>query len=107
MSPIMQNILTAIGASGIMTLIFTSVVTRILNKQYAIADKKDRLRDDNQLLMMSKMDVQSEMIHLMANKLHEAKIINGDLEELDKKYRKLDEQYRENIRTLALEVLKK
>lgn len=107
MSPFLQNILTAIGASGLMTLIVTSVITRKLNQAYAKQDQREKLRNENQLLMMSVIDKQSDMVHLMAKKLHDAGVINGDLEDLDKKYKELYSQYDENIRSLALEVLNK
>ena len=107
MSPILQNILAAIGASGLMSLVITSIISRQLNKAYAKQDQREKLRSENQLLMMSLIDKQSDMVHLMATKLHDSGIINGDLGELDRKYKELYSQYNENIKSLALEVLKK
>lgn len=107
MSPILQNILAAIGASGLMSLVITSIISRQLNKAYAKQDQREKLRSENQLLMMSLIDKQSDMVHLMARKLHDSGVINGDLGELDKKYKELYSQYNENIKSLALEVLKK
>ena len=107
MSPILQNILAAIGASGLMSLVITSIISRQLNKAYAKQDQREKLRSENQLLMMSLIDKQSDMVHLMARKLHDSGVINGDLGELDKKYKELYSQYNENIKSLALEILKK
>ena len=71
--------------------------------------KRDKQRDEKQenqqklqFLMMRKMDKTSEMTHLMAQKLHDKGIINGDLETLDKNYRELDAEYEEEVRRLAL-----
>ena len=52
--------------------------------------------------MMQRMDKISEMTHLMAKKLHDQGVINGDLEALDNKYRELDEEYEREVRRLAL-----
>ena len=57
---------------------------------------------DIQFLMMQRMDKLSEMTHLMAQKLHEKQIINGDLESLDQKYKELDDEYEKEVRRLAL-----
>ena len=42
----------------------------------------------------------------MAVKMHDAGIINGDLKELDEENKKLNEKYNENIKKLAMEVLR-
>lgn len=107
MSAIWQVVAAGLGATGIFTLIFTSIVTRLMNRQYAKQDRREQLRNENQLLMMARMDNQSEMIHLMAKKLHDAGIINGDLEELDVKYKDLEGKYNVHMQKLALEVLGK
>lgn len=71
--------------------------------------KRDKQRDEKQenqqklqFLMMRKLDKTSEMTHLMAQKLHDKGIINGDLETLDRNYRELDAEYEEEVRRLAL-----
>ena len=107
MSPIIQTLLTTIGATGICTLIFNSIVQRSMNKTYAKIDNREELRKENDLLMMARMDAIADMTHLMAKKLHDAGIINGDLEELNRKYKELDAKYDGNIKRLALEVLNK
>ena len=55
-----------------------------------------------QYLLMQRIDKLSEMTHLMAIRLHEKKIINGDLQALDKKYKELDDEYEEEVKRLAL-----
>lgn len=65
----------------------------------------DKQNEDNlrlQLLMMQRMDKLSEMTHLMAQKLHDKGVINGDLETLDRKYKELDDEYEREVHRLAL-----
>lgn len=67
--------------------------------------EQERQQENNlrlQFLMMQRMDKISEMTHLMAKKLHDQGVINGDLEALDNKYRELDEEYEREVRRLAL-----
>ena len=68
-------------------------------------DEQQRKNNEMQFLMMERIDNLSETTHLMAKKLHDAGIINGDLEELDDKYKGLDAKYHETLRRLALDVL--
>ena len=56
---------------------------------------------------MSRIDNTAEMTHMMARKLHDAGVINGDLQELDAKYKELNEKYDNHMRKLAIEVLNK
>lgn len=105
MSGLVQTIIAAVGASGIVGLVTTLIITRLVQKRFAVQDKREDLRDKNQFLMMKRLDNIADMTHLMANKLHEAGIVNGDLGELDRKYKELNDEYDDNIRRLALEVL--
>lgn len=68
-------------------------------------DEQQKTNTDIQFLMMERMDNLSEMTHLMAKKLHDAGIINGDLEELNQKYKGLNSEYEKSIKSLALQVL--
>ena len=107
MNNIWQIVVAALGASGIFGLIYSSIINRTMNKIYKQQDNRESLRDDNMFLMMSRMDSIADMTHLMASKLHDAGIINGDLEELDRKYQELENQYDKNLKKLALDTLKK
>ncbi len=107
MDDLVKLVLTAVGASGIIGLLTTLIVTRIVTKNFERQDKLEGLREQNQLLMMDRLDNVADMTHLMAQKMHDAKIINGDLEELDAKYRKLNEKYEDNIKSLAHEILRR
>ena len=60
-----------------------------------------------QYLQMQRMDKLSEMTHLMAKKLHDKGVINGDLQALDKKYKELDDEYEDEVHRLALRYSKK
>ena len=57
--------------------------------------------------MMDRIDSLSEMTQLMAKKLHDAGIINGDLEIMQNKYSGLNAEYEKTLRHLATEVLNK
>ena len=69
--------------------------------------KQQRQNADIQFLMMQRLDKLSEMTHLMAQKLHDKGVINGDLEKLDNKYQELDALYEEEVKRLALIVQNK
>lgn len=69
--------------------------------------KAQEQNDDIQFLMMLRLDKVSEMTHLMAQKLHDKGVINGDLEKLDQKYQKLDAEYEDEVKRLALIVKQK
>lgn len=56
---------------------------------------------------MVKMDKLGDLTVLMAKRLHDVGIINGDLEELKKEYKAADTEYDKNIKKLAAEVLRK
>ena len=107
MSDVLQIILTAIGASGVVGIVMTLVITRKIQQGFAKIDRREKLRDENQLLMMDRVDNSAKMTHLIAQKLHDAGIINGDMKELDEENKKLNKKYNENIKELAFEVLNK
>lgn len=69
--------------------------------------KQQKQNADIQFLMMQRLDKLSEMTHLMAQKLHDKGVINGDLEKLDNKYQELDAAYEEEVKRLALIVQNK
>lgn len=107
MDNLIQVILAAVGASGIIGTIVTMVITRRINEEFAKHDQREKLRDENQLLMMDRVDNSAEMTHLMAKKLHDAGVINGDLKELDEKNKRLNEKYNDHMKKLAAEVLRR
>ena len=67
-----------------------------------VLDEQQKQTTDIQFLMMQRMDKLSELCHLMAQKLHDKGVINGDLEALDKKYKELDAEYEKEVKRLAL-----
>lgn len=107
MDNLIQVVLAAAGASGIIGTIVTMVITRRINEEFAKHDQREKLRDENQLLMMDRVDNSAEMTHLMAKKLHDAGVINGDLKELDEKNKRLNEKYNDHMKKLAAEVLRR
>ena len=70
-------------------------------------DEQQKTNTDIQFLMMERIDSLSDMTQMMAKKLHDAGIINGDLEEMNQKYAGLNSEYEQSIRGLALKVLNK
>ena len=107
MNELWQYVLTAIGASGVVGIIVTSVIKHSLDKQYEAQERREKLRDENLFLMMERVDNSAEMTHMMAQKLHDAGIINGGLKELDDKNKTLNEKYNQNLKHLAMEVLQR
>lgn len=107
MDNLTEIILAVLGSTSIVSVIVTTYIKNQMDKQQKAQEKRERLRDENQFLMMERVDNCAEMTHLTAQKLHDAGIINGDLEELDKKNKKLNERYNENLKNLAMEVLNK
>lgn len=103
MSSILQMILT----SGVFSLVMTLIVTWVVNTGFKKIEHWQGVKTDETFLMMEKMDKMGALTVLMANKLHEAGIINGDLEELKKDYKAADEKYDKHIKQLAAEVLRR
>ena len=107
MSNLLEIIIATIGSSGLIGIIISTIIKKQIDKKYAEQEKREHFRDENMLLMMKRMDNSAEMTHLTAKKLHDAGIINGDLEELDEKFKELNEKYDDHMKRLALEVLNK
>ena len=107
MAELWQMLTAAVVSSGVVGAIVAAVVNNQVSKQYAARKAVEDLRDANELLMMDRIDNAAEMTHLMARKLHDAGIINGDLAELDKKNAELNQSYEKNMKELARKVLYK
>lgn len=103
MSSLWQMILT----SGLFSLLMTLVVTWVVNSGFKKIERWQKMKTDETFLMMNKMDKMGDLTVLMANKLHEAGIINGDLEEVKKEYKAADSEYERHIKQLAAEILKR
>lgn len=86
-------------------LIFPACIFYLQKAQTKRDEVREKEQEDQQklqFLMMRKLDKTSEMTHLMAQKLHDKGIINGDLEQLDKNYKELDAEYEAEVKRLAL-----
>jgi len=103
----MSNIWQMILTSGVFSLVMTLVVTWVVNSGFKKIEHWQHVKTDETFLMMEKMDKMGALTVLMANKLHEAGIINGDLEELKKDYKAADAEYDKHIKQLAAEVLRR
>lgn len=103
----MSNIWQMILTSGVFSLVMTLVVTWVVNTGFKKIENWQHMKTRETFLIMEKMDKMGALTVLMANKLHEAGIINGDLEELKKDYKAADEKYDKHIKQLAAEVLRR
>lgn len=70
-------------------------------------DTQQQKNTEIQFLMMERIDSLSDLTQMMAKKLHDAGIINGDLEHMNQKYEGLNSDYEKSIKSLALKVLNK
>jgi len=68
-------------------------------------DAQQKKNTEIQFLMMERIDSLSDLTQMMAKKLHDAGIINGDLEHMNQKYEGLNSDYEKSIKNLALKVL--
>lgn len=103
----MSQLMQMICASGVITTIMTLIISRLVNRQFDQIKEWQHKKTENELLLMIKMDKLGDLTVLMAKRLHDVGIINGDLEELKKDYKAADEAYDKNIKQLAAEVLRK
>ena len=103
----MSQLIQIICASGIVGTVLTLVVTRIVNSQLDAIKKLQQTKTENDFLLWTKIDKQGELTCLMAEKMHDAGIINGDLEELKREYKKADEDYDKHLKRLAAEVMRR
>jgi len=78
-----------------------------------VTDQLDQLKSmqktktESDFLLWTKIDKLGDLTLLMAKRLHEAGIINGDLEAVKQQYKEADANYEDHIRHLAAEVLRK
>ena len=93
-----NSILDYITASGILVTVMTVVVTKVVNRRFDEMERRDRDRAKLEKLMLCRTDKMHEMVELMATKLHDKGIINGDLAELQKRYEITDREYEEYLR---------
>lgn len=103
----MDNVLQIICASGIITTILTVIITRAVNSQLDQIKQLQKTKTESDFLLWTKIDKQGDLTVLMAKKMHDAGIINGDLDAVLQQYKEADAKYEDHIRHLAAEVLRK
>ncbi len=103
----MSQVMQIICASGILGTVITLIVKNIVNNQLEAVKKFQQTKTDNDFLLWTKIDKLGELTCLMAEKMHEAGIINGDLEQVKQNYQKADEDYEKHIRRLAAEIMRR
>ena len=103
----MNQVLQIICASGILGTIITLIVTRAVNSQLDQIKELQKTKSQNDFLLWTKIDKLGDLTCMMAKRMHDAGIINGDLEALKDEYKAADEEYEKHVRKLAAEVLRK
>jgi len=78
-----------------------------VNSQLDQIKDLQKTKSQNDFLLWTKIDKLGDLTCLMAEKMHEAGIINGDLESLKQEYKAADDEYEKHVRRLAAEVLRK
>ncbi len=103
----MSQVMQIICASGLIGTVITLIVTRIVNDQLDQIKSLQKTKTENDFLLWSKIDKMGDLTLLMAKRMHEAGIINGDLEQVKQQYKEADAKYEDHIRHLAAEVLRR
>ena len=76
----------------------TAVITKVVNMRFDEMERRDKDRARLEKIMLCRTDKMHEMVLLMADKLHDKGIINGDLAELQQRYEATDREYEEYLR---------
>lgn len=103
----MSQVMQIICASGLIGTVITLIVTRFVNDQLDQIKQMQKTKTDSDFLLWSKIDKMGDLTLLMAKRMHEAGIINGDLEQVKQQYKEADAKYEDHIRHLAAEVLRR
>ena len=96
----MQTVWQYITASGVLVVAMTAIVTKVVNRRFDEMERREKDRARLEKIMICRTDKMSGMVELMADKLHERGIINGDLEALRQAYAVTDREYEEYLREL-------
>ena len=78
-----------------------------MNGQLDQIKQMQKTRTESDFLLWTKIDKLGELTCLMAEKMHDAGIINGDLEEVKRQYKKADEDYDKHLKRLAAEIMRR
>lgn len=103
----MSQVMQIICASGLIGTVITLIVTRIVNDQLDQIKSLQKTKTESDFLLWSKIDKMGDLTLLMAKRMHEAGIINGDLDAVKQQYKEADAKYEDHIRHLAAEVLRR
>jgi hypothetical protein len=96
----MATVWQYITASGVLVVAMTAIVTKVVNRRFDEMERREKDRARLEKIMICRTDKMSGMVELMADKLHEQGIINGDLEQLRQAYAVTDREYEEYLREL-------
>lgn len=95
-----------ITASGVLVTLMTAIITKVVNRRFDEIESREKNRARLEKIMILRADKMSEMVELMAKKLHDGGIINGDLEELEHTFQLVDKDYEDYLRDLLSREMK-
>lgn len=79
--------------SGIIGTIISVTTSKLINRRFDELDSKKKSQAKYEGLLLKKIDKLAELVELMARKLHDAGVINGDLERIRSSYKTVDEEF--------------
>jgi hypothetical protein len=79
--------------SGIIGTIISVTTSKLINRRFDELDAKKKSQAKYEGLLLKKIDKLSDLVELMARKLHDAGVINGDLERIRTLYHTADEEF--------------
>ncbi len=97
-----KTVIQIIASSGVVGLIVTLSVNRIVTRMFDNFENQKKQQQKLEKILVTKLDKLSVIVELMARKLHDAGVINGDLEKVQKDYAEIDEMYDEFIRDIIV-----
>lgn len=95
-----------ITASGVLVTLMTAIITKVVNRRFDEIELREKNRARLEKIMILRADKMSEMVELMAKKLHDGGIINGDLAELEHSFLLVDKDYEDYLRDLLSREMK-
>lgn len=91
---------------GLVIAIVSLVVTRAVNRRFDMMEQRRENQIRLEKFLLTKTDELAELVELMALKLHEKGVINGDLEETRQRYLSSDREYEDWLREMLSRQLK-
>lgn len=97
-----NTIIQIIASSGVVGIIVSLTVNRVVTKMFENFENQKKQQQKLEKILVTRLDKLSVFVELMAQKLHDAGVINGDLEKVRSDYAEIDEMYDEFIRDIMV-----